>query len=142
MHFNFKFSEMALQTISESVYVGLCLKLGTPQQIAIRRDIVEINQVLEHKITRTDEFVKMQSGSRREGFRLKDSDIDIMIWSNDHRVYWDFSQIQLFNTQSQVLILCVSSESPPGFTLIGYHWRQVKLYYHLWNSRLFLCKHI
>ena len=77
MHFNFKFSEMALQTISESVYVGLCLKLGTPQQIAIRRDIVEINQVLEHKISRTDEFVKMQSGSRREGFRMKDSDIDI-----------------------------------------------------------------
>ena len=95
-----------------------CVKIGTPQQIAIRRDIVEINELVEHKITRTDEFVKMQSGSRREGFRLKDSDLDIMISPNDHRAFWDFSQIQLFNTQSQMLILCDSSESPPGYTLL------------------------
>ena len=38
----FFFSEMALQTISESVYVGLCFKIGTPQQVAISRDVADI----------------------------------------------------------------------------------------------------
>ena len=111
---------MALQTISESVYVGLCHKMGTPQQVAIRRDVVDITEFLSHKVLRLHEFALfiIKSGSRSEGFRLKDSDVDYMYWFNNHRVIWDFSQIHLFNTQSQVLILCDSSESPPGFTLL------------------------
>ena len=113
----FFFSEMALQKISESIYVALCLKLGTSQQVAIRRDLVDIKESLENKVARTD-LVIMQSGSSREGFRLNDSDVDTMIWPNNHRVLWDFSQAQFYNTRRQSLILCDSSESPPGFTLL------------------------
>ncbi|XP_078321827.1 uncharacterized protein LOC111111556 [Crassostrea virginica] len=109
---------MVLQTISESVYVGLCLKIGTPQQVTIRRDVVDTTELLEQKITRTNETVKMLSGSRREGFRFEGSDIDIMFWPKTHRVFWNFSQIQLINILRQVLILCDSTESPPGFTLL------------------------
>ncbi|XP_078337298.1 uncharacterized protein LOC144626653 [Crassostrea virginica] len=109
---------MALQTISESVYVGLCLKIGTPQQVAIRRDVVDIIELLEHKAARTDDIVMMISGSRREGFRFNDSDRDAMMWPNNHRVLWDFSQAMLYNTHRYKLILCDSSESPPGFTLL------------------------
>nr|XP_022346221.1 uncharacterized protein LOC111138501 isoform X2 [Crassostrea virginica] len=109
---------MPLQTLSESVYVGLCLKIGTPQQAAIRRDVKDIKVSLDHKVARTDWSVEMESGSRREGFRLNDSDTDTMYWPNDHRVLWDFSQATLYNTQRYKLILCDSSESPPGFTLL------------------------
>ena len=109
---------MSLQTISESVYVGLCLKIGTPQQMAIRRDLVDIKELLEHKVTRTYEPVRMESGSYREGFRFEDSDLDYMIWLNNVRVFWDFSQAMLHNINRQVLILCDISESPPGFTLL------------------------
>nr|XP_022298640.1 uncharacterized protein LOC111107649 [Crassostrea virginica] len=108
---------MAVQTISESVYVGLCLKIGTPQQVAIRRDVVDIWELLQQKVS-TDYYVRMVSGSRREGFRFKDSDTDLMIWSNNHRVLWDFSQATMYNTHSHELILCNRSESPPGFTLL------------------------
>ena len=45
---------MALQTISESVYVGLCFIIGTPQQVAIRRDVQDIMESLLHKVTSTD----------------------------------------------------------------------------------------
>ena len=83
---------MALQTLSESVYVGLCLKIGTPQQVAIRRDVIDVKELLEHKVTRTDQYVGMLSGSHREGFRFEDSDRDYMYWRNDHRVLLDFSQ--------------------------------------------------
>ena len=114
----FLFSEMALQTIAESVYVGLCLKIGTPQQVAIRRDVVDTTELLNHKLTRPDQHDVMESGSQREGFRFMDSDMDIMYWSNNHRVLWDFSQAMLYNTHRYKLILCDSSESPPGFTLL------------------------
>ncbi|XP_078337422.1 uncharacterized protein LOC144626676 [Crassostrea virginica] len=105
---------MTLQTISESVYVGLCVEIGTPQQVAIRRDVWDIKELLDHTVARLDQPVKMLSGSRREGFRFKDSDVDFMIWPNNYRVLWDFSQA----TQRYNLILCDSSESPPGFTLL------------------------
>ena len=104
--------------MSESVYVGLCLKLGSPQQVAIRRDVEDVTELLRHKAARTDENVTMASGSDREGFRLEGSDLDFMCWPNDHRVLWDFSQAVLYNTHRHKLILCDSSESPPGFTLL------------------------
>ncbi|XP_022340064.2 uncharacterized protein LOC111134870 [Crassostrea virginica] len=109
---------MALQTFSESVYVGLCLKIGTPQQVAIRRDVVDITELLRQTVTKSDQCVLMVSGSRREGFRFIDSDMDYMNWPNNHRVLWDFSQAALYNTNIYKLILCDSSECPPGFTLL------------------------
>ena len=110
---------MALQTLSESLYVGLCLKVGTSQQVTIRRDVVDIMELLQHKVTGScEKVVVMLSGSRREGFRFKDSDIDAMFWLNNHRVLWDLSQAQFYSTHRDKLILCDGSESPPGFTLL------------------------
>ena len=116
--FPLHFSEMALQTLSEKVYVGLCLKIGTPQEVAIRRDVIDVSELFEHKVTRTDETVSLLSGSNREGFRFEDSDRDYMFWPNDHRVIWDFSQATLYSKQRYKLILSDCSESPPGFTLL------------------------
>ena len=109
---------MAVQTISESVYVGLCLKIGTPQQVAIRRDVEDIHELVEHKAKGRGYLVRMVSGSRREGFRFKDSDHDSMFWHNSRQVLWDFSQATLYNTHRYTLILSDRSESPPGFTLL------------------------
>ena len=107
---------MAIQTISESVYVGLCLKLGTPQEVVIRRDFSDMSELLDNKVT--SNIFKMFSGSHREGFRFHDSDADVMFWPNNYRVFWDFSQAMLYNAHSHAMILCDSSESPPGFTLL------------------------
>lgn len=60
----------------------------------------------------------MVSGSIKEGFRLSNSDADSMFWLDNHRVIWDFSQSEYYNLHRQALILCDSSESPPGFTLL------------------------
>nr|XP_022322567.1 uncharacterized protein LOC111124015 [Crassostrea virginica] len=110
---------MALQTLSESLYVGLCLKVGTSELVAIRRDVRDITELVEDKVTGTCNNVHyMLSGSRREGFRFEDSDCDYMYWPTDHPVLWDLSQAQFYNTHRDKLILCDSSESPPGFTLL------------------------
>nr|XP_034333416.1 uncharacterized protein LOC117691425 [Crassostrea gigas] len=109
---------MAVQRISESVYVGMCLKVGTQQQVTYRRDIRDIVEMLVNNEMLDDPVTVILSGSQREGFRLSGSDRDYMCWPNNQRVIWDFSQCQFYNTQEHALILCHSSESPPGFTLL------------------------
>ncbi|XP_062583483.1 uncharacterized protein LOC134245222 [Saccostrea cucullata] len=108
----------ALQHISESVFVGLCRKLGNSQMVAMRRDVMDIKEIVENQARTSDGFSMMVSGSRREGFRLKGSDVDSMNWPNNHHVIWELSQSQYYNTHRQTLILCDCSESPPGFTLL------------------------
>ncbi|XP_034322923.2 uncharacterized protein [Magallana gigas] len=100
--------------LSESVYVGMCNKLGTPQQVASRRDIVDILELFGNQ----HDVRGLMSGSMREGFRFSDSDVDTMFWQLNHRVIWDFSQSEYYNIHRQVMILCDSSESPAGFTLL------------------------
>ena len=63
-------------------------------------------------------LVCMDSRSRKEGFRFNVSDMGVINWPNDHRVLWDFSRDALYNTHRYTLILCDSSQSPPGFTLL------------------------
>ncbi|XP_062594956.1 uncharacterized protein LOC134256318 [Saccostrea cucullata] len=107
-----------IQRISESVFVGLCRIVGTSQLVASRRDMVDIRDTLINQVKKSDETSEMVSGSYREGFRLKESDLDEMFWPNDHRVIWELSQSQYYNTRRQTLILCDCSDSPPGFTLL------------------------
>ncbi|XP_052700171.1 uncharacterized protein LOC128177492 [Crassostrea angulata] len=110
---------MALQKMSGSVYVGMCHEIGTPQQVASRRNRIDELELLVNQELK-DEFKLqlMMSGSRKEGFRFRGSDVDIMYWPTDHQVIWDFSQIRFNNIQSHVPVFCDSSESPPGFTLL------------------------
>ncbi|XP_062609457.1 uncharacterized protein LOC134271241 isoform X2 [Saccostrea cucullata] len=107
-----------IQHISESVFVGLCHKVGTSQVVAMRRDVVDILEMVMNHLPKSDKIGTMVSGSYGEGFRLKGSDRDFMYWPNNHRVIWDLSQSKYYNTHRQTLILCDCSDSPHGFTLL------------------------
>jgi hypothetical protein len=104
--------------MSESMFMGLCHIVGTSQQVAMRRDVVDIREMVTNKSRTSDARMVMLSGSRREGFRMKTSDRDYMYWYNSHPVIWDLSQTEYYNVHRQFLILSVSSDSPPGFTLL------------------------
>ncbi|XP_062569141.1 uncharacterized protein LOC134231223 [Saccostrea cucullata] len=112
-------SESAIQHISESVFVGLCRKLGTSQQVSMRRDTSDITELLTNRVT-SDLNSVMVSGSHREGFRMKGSDIDTMYWRNFERVIWNLSQTQYYSRHRYTLILCDCSDSPPGFSLLQF----------------------
>eukprot|EP00105_Crassostrea_gigas_P004918 XP_011418289.1 PREDICTED: uncharacterized protein LOC105321624 [Crassostrea gigas] len=105
------------QQMSESVFVGLCRIVGTTEQVAIRRETVDIMEIMLRQTTKY-EYHMMTSGSWREGFRLKGSDVDVMNWPKNHRVIMDMSQSEYYNRANTTLILSDSSESPPGFTLL------------------------
>lgn len=76
--FNDRCEEM--QQLSESVFYGLCEKLGTSQQVAIRRETKDMKEMVVSRARAHDESTERVSGSRREGFRLKESDLDCMLW--------------------------------------------------------------
>lgn len=105
-----------IQHMSESVYRGLCLKIGTSHQVATRREMIDVEEMLTRLITNKN--FMMLSGSRREGFRLEGSDFDIMIWPKKFRVIMERSQSVYYDTCKRFLLLSDSTESPPGFTLL------------------------
>ncbi|XP_062572667.1 uncharacterized protein LOC134234604 [Saccostrea cucullata] len=111
-------TKTAIQHISESVFVGLCRKLGTAELVSMKRDVMDISEIVRNQGKSSVGKSLMLSGSHKEGFRLEGSDVDFMLWPNDHHVIWELSQSQYFNTHRKTLILCDCSESPPGFTLL------------------------
>ncbi|XP_052685880.1 uncharacterized protein LOC128165415 [Crassostrea angulata] len=110
--------------MSESVFVGLCEIVGTSQQVALRRETEDIREMVTKDMMgivggQVIFGSGMISGSYREGFRLRGSDIDTMIWINNYRVIMDMSQSVHYTANTcTTLILSDSSESPPGFTLL------------------------
>nr|XP_034313010.1 uncharacterized protein LOC105341275 [Crassostrea gigas] len=129
-----------LQHMSESLFVGMCQMVGTSKQVAIRRETADIKDMLDRQIQPDDEKIAMLSGSNREGFRLKGSDLDFMYWPNDHRVIIDMSQY--CNTATKTLILSDSSESPLGFALLELltrsRYREVQLACVTMNDRVYI----
>ncbi|XP_062582880.1 uncharacterized protein LOC134244640 [Saccostrea cucullata] len=85
----------------------------------MRREVMDFKEMIMNQVIQiilTD--ISMTSGSHREGFRLKDSDLDTMMWPNDHIVIWDLEQTQNYDLSTKTLILCDCSDSPPGFALL------------------------
>ena len=106
-----------LPTSSGSVYAALCRRIGTTEQVANRRKIVDVSVQMNNKLSPNGRR-GMEIGSRREGFRLEESDMDHMIWHNHHRVFWKFSQIDYTKAARQTIILSNTSERPPGYALL------------------------
>ncbi|XP_078321058.1 uncharacterized protein LOC144621519 [Crassostrea virginica] len=110
--------DAGFQHLCESVFVRLLQIVGTSIQVAIRRETTDINEMVERRVADNDDVISMESGSRREGFRLEGSDLDYMYWLNDHRVIFDMFQSEHYYTENKTLILFDNSESSPGFTLL------------------------
>jgi hypothetical protein len=102
--------------LSEAVYAGLCHEVGTPSEVRIRRDVEDTEEVVERPVMIMRGLDRMESGSHREGFRLRTSDIDIMHWLANHKVICDLSQIGLYRIPQHTVILMEWEDLPPGFT--------------------------
>ncbi|XP_062617040.1 uncharacterized protein LOC134278765 [Saccostrea cucullata] len=105
-----------MQHLSESVYEGLCCIVGTSRVVAMRRDVVDIVEIVGNQLLKN--FHKMLSGSQKEGLRLKGSDFDNMIWTTHDKVIWNLSQTRYHQEVRQRLILADVRHSPPGFALL------------------------
>ncbi|XP_078336954.1 cyclic GMP-AMP synthase-like receptor 1 [Crassostrea virginica] len=102
--------------MSEVVYVGMCRYVGYPTEVRIRREVTDTVEAVWRPVWIRMGFDRMESGSRREGFRLKTSDLDYMFWPPDHKVICDLSQISLYRIPQHTVILMECEDLPPGFT--------------------------
>lgn len=101
---------------SEAVYTGMCAEAGLPTEVQIRREVDDIEEVLQKSASFLGLLDGMKSGSDREGFRFKSSDIDHMAWLRDHKLICDLSQITLYRTTQHTVILMEWEDLPPGFS--------------------------
>ncbi|XP_062608659.1 uncharacterized protein LOC134270457, partial [Saccostrea cucullata] len=116
---SYSWIDLDIQHLSESVFVGLCHKVGTSQQVTMRRELLDMDEMVKNQVIFTSEkTITIISGSFKEGFRLMESDIDLMTWRKDHNIIWDLDQAQNYDLSIKTLILSVCSESPPGFALL------------------------
>lgn len=106
-----------LQRISEVLYVGLCRKIETPIEVAFRRDVMDMDEIVRRSAERYRNYglIFMLSGSSREKFRVTSSDIDYMYWQTNDRVVCDLSDLNTFNALDLDIILMEHTETPPGF---------------------------
>lgn len=96
---------------SEALYVGLCVYIGAPIEVTVRREVMDTDELLkifleelEHSGNRL-----MCSGSYREGFRLNSSDIDMMIWNFNFKVIADISLCNVYDLSRHAIILMEDS---------------------------------
>lgn len=57
----------------------------------MRRATVDIKETVERELAPNDGAIQMLSGSDKDGFILKGSDMDHMYWQNNHRMIMDMS---------------------------------------------------
>ncbi|XP_062604120.1 uncharacterized protein LOC134265925 [Saccostrea cucullata] len=102
--------------LSEVIYVGLCYEVGTPTEVRMRRGVTEIMEAVKRPVYIMRGLDRIMSGSQREGFKLRTSDFDLMLWPPDHKVICDPSQISLYRIPQHTVILMECDDLPPGFT--------------------------
>ncbi|XP_062616524.1 uncharacterized protein LOC134278223 [Saccostrea cucullata] len=108
-----------LPRLSEFVYVGMCREIGSPTEVRIRREVMDTDEVMNRPVYIMRGFDRIMSGSSREGFRMRTSDLDWMLWPPDHKVICDLSQINLYRIPQHTVILMECDDLPPGFTKLN-----------------------
>lgn len=105
--------------LSTNVYEGLCGELGTSTKVRFRREVIDTTEDL---LSTSNVFFENRcyksklSGSFREGFRLKTSDIDTLVWCLSDKVVSNPSQICLYRNPHHTVLLMECDDLPPGFT--------------------------
>ncbi|XP_062570822.1 uncharacterized protein LOC134232863 [Saccostrea cucullata] len=105
--------------LSEILYVGLCCEIGTPTEVTIRRDVLDMGDTIDEKISKISKDVdttrRMLSGSYREGFRFNTSDRDYMMWLCErYFLINDISQLRDYSSNLDIILMDVT-DTPPGF---------------------------
>lgn len=70
-----------ISRVSEVLYVGLCCRLGTPTIVTLRREVIDMELMIQTPAMKRHGTMFTISGSYREGFRFNSSDQDTILES-------------------------------------------------------------
>ena len=115
-------SETEIQQMSMLLYMGMCEKTRTSKQVTISREPLDIFETLKSSpVLTNNDFLLMMSRSQREILWLRQSDIDSMIWLNNHFTEWSC-------TRSSITV-----RSAKTWFLVTAHLDS--LYWSYWNQQ-------
>lgn len=60
-------------------HVGGFVSSGTPTEVVIRRELMDVDEIIHRRVYLNEKVIFVQSGSYREGFIFKSSDIDVTV---------------------------------------------------------------
>lgn len=106
-----------LPNVSEALYVRLCCdkSIGTEREVTIRRELMDMDELIQKSLNKHIGRTSMKSGSSREGFRFKSSDQDTMMWRTANKVICELSQGMFLDGSIHNIILMEHSGTPQGF---------------------------
>jgi hypothetical protein len=101
--------------MSEILYRGLCQKIGSPTELTIRREVLDMRETIEEPVQIHRGHRRTVSGSYGEGFRFQSSDIDFMHWRCHVKLITDVAQAKLYNGMVHSILLMENNDTPIGF---------------------------
>lgn len=102
-------------TLSDAVYDGLSLIIGTETEVNIRREVAD-TAMIERKKSMKKDYDFILAGSYREGFRRILYDSNFMFWRTDYKVICDPDQITLYSAKHLTVVQMECDDIPLGFT--------------------------
>ncbi|XP_062601319.1 uncharacterized protein LOC134263039 [Saccostrea cucullata] len=100
---------------SEVLYAGLCNKIGTPEEVRVRREVQHMSEMIDQPLQISQGSRFADTGSYAEGFRFKSSDRDKMSWPCNHKVLCDMSRSAIHHSSKDTLLLMETSDTPGGY---------------------------
>lgn len=76
--------------LSERVYIGMCIELGSPTQVWIRREVVDVYNVLSIHLWVGGSMDGTLNGSSHEGFRYWPK---CYVMVSNHKLMCDYSRL-------------------------------------------------
>lgn len=107
-----------LPPVSEALYVGLYNEIGTPTEVNIRREVTDMKDTVTTSVENIYMARKMNSGSCREGFRLKSSDYDSMFWTRRVKLIFNLSNFNDSDAFRMHVLLMEHLDTYPGFVIL------------------------
>lgn len=90
---------------------------------------MDVDEMIHRRVYLNEGVIFVQSGSYREGFIFKSSDIDVMFWPTRCKVICGMSN---FNVSDIFSILMEHSDAPPGFVrlkLLNYTQGEIMVFF-------------
>lgn len=101
--------------VSNALYFGLCHYIGTPIEVTIRREVMDVDEMLYKSVGEYSASIVMNGGSYREGFRFPSSDIDVMFYGKHHKVVTEKTHSSFSHKNNESIMLIQDRDTPPGY---------------------------
>lgn len=105
--------ETTCKKFSISLFNAMMILMGKEKHINMRRTEIDVYDKLYNEAC-SKHIRRVNTGSRKEGFRINFSDLDCFYFSTRHRVVWSLTDMHSYDPVTESVILVEYHPSIPG----------------------------